>query len=439
MKLSKLPYKGTRDFFPSEKRRHDAVFYKMKSVVERFGYESYDGPLLESLDLYRAKSGEEIVNDQVYSFIDKGKREVAIRPEMTPTLARMISLKYRDLPKPIRWYSTPNLMRYENPQRGRLREHWQFNCDIFGASSPYAETEIIQIVINILQSFGATEKHFSVLFNDRRIPDYVFRTKMNCDEPLVYKLYKIVDKSKKISDSKLMDMLGELALSQDQIDIFLNYISINTWEKLFGFLEKNNLISILSDMQCFYEIINTLNLMRYLNYDPQIMRGLDYYTGIVFEVFDKNPENPRAICGGGAYANLLSIFDDNQVLGVGFGLGDVTLIDFLTTNQLINDFSKPNNDLLITFQTDSGLEKEIFLADQLRKNNFKILTSFEQLNFKKAFILAEKYGVNFIAFLGENELNHNTIEIKNINTRKQYTLKIDDIGLISKLLVEQDL
>src|SRR5665647_1284282 len=173
MALNKSPYRGTRDFFPAQMRLRNFIFQKMAEVSEKFSYEPYDGPILEEVDLYLAKSGEELINEQIYSFIDRGDRKVAIRPEMTPTVARMAAQVHREIPKPFRWYAIPNLMRYEKPQKGRLREFWQYNADIFGAGT-YGEIEILQLAVDIMKSFGATHEHFEVLINDRKLVNLVF-------------------------------------------------------------------------------------------------------------------------------------------------------------------------------------------------------------------------------------------------------------------------
>ena len=199
MALSKNPYRGTRDFFPPQKRERDYIFAQMRRAAECFGYEPYDGPLLEEVELYKAKSGEELIRDQIYSFTDRGGREVAIRPEMTPTLARMAAQIYRTSPLPLRLYAIPNLMRYEKPQKGRLREHWQFNCDIFGASEVAAALEILQLACHLLTSFGATPQDFTILFNHRQAIDLVFQKFMHLDAAQSYQLYKLVDRMKKIS------------------------------------------------------------------------------------------------------------------------------------------------------------------------------------------------------------------------------------------------
>ena len=209
MTLSKRPYKGCRDFFPLQKRCRDYLFSVMEKTALSFGYEPYDGPMLEEVDLYRAKSGEELINEQIYSFMDRGDREVAIRPEMTPTLARMVSQIHREAVKPIRFFAIPNLFRYEKPQKGRLREHWQFNCDIFGAQEEQASLEILQVALSLFKNFGAKAGQFEILINDRKCVDAIFKGPLNLDDQTQYKLYKIIDKSKKVDKAALKKMVSE--------------------------------------------------------------------------------------------------------------------------------------------------------------------------------------------------------------------------------------
>jgi histidyl-tRNA synthetase len=324
MSLSKQPYRGTRDFFPSEMRKRDYLFEHLKKVANEFAFEAYDGPLLEEVDLYLAKSGEELINEQIYSFTDRGERKVAIRPEMTPTLARMVAQVHREIPKPLRWFSIPNLMRYEKPQKGRLREHWQFNADIFGAPEHLGECEILKLVIEILKSFGATSSHFEVLVNDRRVVDAIFNQLLKLEAKDIHRLYKIIDKAKKVTPEALDKMVSEILQGQSK-EVFIEYLKLNSFQSLKSFLEKNNLLTHAQAFLDFTEKLKLWNINNYCTFDPTIVRGLDYYTGVVFEVFDKHPDNRRALCGGGAYANLLQIFDEPALSGVGVGMGDVTL------------------------------------------------------------------------------------------------------------------
>lgn len=435
MTLSKNPYKGTRDFFPSDKRLLNYVFSKMRDAAESFGYEPYDGPLLEEVDLYKAKSGDELVNEQIYSFKDRGDRFVAIRPEMTPTVARMVAQVHKEIPKPIRWYSIPNLYRYERPQKGRLREHWQFNVDIFGAPEVLGEVEIINVVVHLMKSFGATSKMFQVFVNDREIVNFVFGELMNCSDDLTLKLYKIVDRSKKVSKEAIDEMINEVGLNEDQKKIFNKYLDLKSFESLIGFLKENNSLELLKRIENLNSYLKKLKLESFVSYDPSIVRGLDYYTGVVFEVFDLNPQNKRAISGGGAYANLLKIFNEEPLPGVGFGLGDVTLVDFLKTHNLIPDqASKKELDVYFTFQTSEATAISLGIANDIRALGFQVETELAPMKFKKLFKEAEKKGARFVAFIDQNELDEKKFQLRNMESRQNFEIDFSKINQIKKIL-----
>ncbi len=431
MSLSKLPYRGTRDFFPAAKREQDYMFSTMRHVASIFGHEPYDGPLLEEVDLYRAKSGDELINEQIYSFIDRGEREVAIRPEMTPTLARMVSQVHREIPRPIRWYSIPNLMRYEKPQRGRLREHWQFNCDIFGAPEGQGEIEILQLAISLLENFGAKQGDFEILLNDRQLINCIFNDLLELDESNARKFYKILDRAKKVPAAALEAMIDETGIGSKK-SIFEEYRHLASFEALKAFIHKHNLEDKNKHFLDFIKMLDSLSLMNYVKFDPSIVRGLDYYTGVVFEIYDRHPDNNRAIAGGGAYGNLLQIFDEPALGGVGLGLGDVTLGDFLRTHKLMPDFSKPTTDLFLTFQDESARIPALNLASTLRHSGVKVTTHLDPIKFSKAFPLAEKRGAHFVSFMGERELANSTVQIKNLTTKEQADISSKDFQAIAK-------
>lgn len=424
--VSKEPYKGCRDFFPDHKRRLDFIFNSMRQAAESFGYEPYDGPLLESIELYLAKSGEELINDQIYKFVDRGNRTVAIRPEMTPTLARMVSQIHRETPKPIRWYAIPNLMRYEKPQRGRLREHWQFNCDIFGAPEGKGEVEIILLIITFLKSFNATSEHTEVLINDRRVVDSYFNDYLKVAPDTKKELLKLLDRSKKISSGALEEQINLLILDSDKRKNFLEYLSITNFSDLKIFLKKSGLESVASEL---FSVINNLNeceVGEFLSFDPSIVRGLDYYTGIVFEVFDKNPENRRAICGGGSYANLLQIFKEPSLPGVGFGMGDVTLTDFLTTHNLIPKHFYPSLSLLISYQC-AGAEKLVWnIAQALRIKKINVEMVLGEQKLKKIMQTAEYKKHSYSLIIGEREISDKKVHLKNIATKEISTFDLNE-------------
>lgn len=430
MGLNKKPYRGTRDFFPKESRARDFLFKMMRKTAHSFGYESYDGPLLEEVDLYRAKSGDELINEQIYSFIDRGEREVAIRPEMTPTLARMVAQISKEAAKPLRWFSIPNLMRYEKPQKGRLREHWQFNCDIFGAPEQAGELEILQMAIKLLTNFGATNEHFEILVNDRRIIDFVFNTLMSLDKETSYKLYKIVDRSKKVTPEALNKMVDELGLEEDKKTIFWDYLRSESLGDILSFLKAQKNEELLSGLKNFSDLLEELDLLKFFKYDPTIVRGLDYYTGMVFEIYDKHPDNRRAICGGGAYSDLLKIFGEKPMAGVGFGLGDVTLKDFLKVHDLLPSFEIPENDIFITYQDIEAHSLSLKLANDLRNHDLKVITALDTLKFKKVFPQAQKKGAKFVALFGSDEISNKTVQIKNLATKDQKTFSTQDVEAI---------
>lgn len=434
MALSKKPYRGTRDFFPSSMRVRSYLFSIMKKTAKSFGFEEYDGPLLEETDLYRAKSGEELINDQIYSFQDRGERDVAIRPEMTPTLARMVSNIYKEESRPIRWFSIPNVMRYERPQKGRLREHWQLNCDIFGANESLGEIELFQLIIKLFKNFGASEKHFEILINDRKIVDALFNSIMNVDDKTAYKLYKIIDRHKKISPEKFDELVSELNLETNATEAFKSYMNLSSFKEVSSFLEKYNRSEILEKNSKLFSLIEKLGLSKFIKFDPSIVRGLDYYTGVVFEVFDKHPENRRALCGGGAYENLLQIFNEGPLKGIGLGLGDVTLADFLSVHNLMPDFSKTDNDVLVSYQSEEALDFTLKVADLLRDANLKTISVLAKTKVKKVFSLAEKKGASFAVLIGDDELSSNSISIKNLSTKDQKNFPITNIEEITNFI-----
>lgn len=423
-KVKKEPCRGTRDFFPPEERVRTYVFDKMRAAAESFGYEPYDGPLVEEEELYRAKSGDELVDRQLYSFTDRGGRRIAIRPEMTPTLARMVARIHREQPKPLRWYSIPNLMRYEKPQRGRLREHWQLNADIFGAGELHGELEILQLARRFLESFGADDSHFEILVNDRRFVDHIFQKTIGASKEQSRKLYKIVDKAKKFSPAALGEALDEVGLGAKAQEKFLAYLDTSSFE---GAARLAGAHPCAEALRTLIARAKTIGLDPYLAYDPAVIRGVDYYTGIVFEIFDKSPDNRRAICGGGAYQNLLEIFGENPLPGVGFGLGDVTLTHFLQGHKLLPDLSLPSNDLFVSFQETGERDAAAVLAENIRSQGCKVVFAAEPVKIKKAISSAQRWGAHYLALVGEGG-----VQIKNIACRTEQAFDLKDAAKIAK-------
>ena len=329
MKLSIDPYKGVRDFYPNDMAIQNQIFTIWKSVAQKYGYQEYSASVIEPADLYKAKSGEEIVNEQTYTFIDRGDREVTLRPEMTPSVARMVSAKKRELAFPLRWFSIPNLFRYEQPQRGRLREHWQLNVDIFGVDNIQAEIEVIQMAYDITCAYGLKPTDFEIRINNRQLMNYVTKEVFNLDEDKSKKISKLIDKKNKIPAETFV-MLAEEILNEKSQQ-FLTLISSQNFAEFTTNLRQTK--EEHKGLKEIKEVINALEKLGITNtrFDQTLMRGFDYYTGIVFEVFDKNPENRRSVFGGGRYDDLLSIFEGEKVSAFGFGAGDVVARDLLET------------------------------------------------------------------------------------------------------------
>lgn len=432
MALSKKPYKGCRDFFPKDMKVRNYIFHKMQETCELFAYEAYDGPLLEEVQLYLAKSGEELIGEQIYDFTDKGNRHVAIRPEMTPTVARMAAQVHRETPKPIRWYSIANFMRYEKPQRGRLREFTQLNVDIFGAQDDLAAFEIIDLTCSLLKTFGANSSMFSIQVNDRQVVDSIFKNilKLNAEDSL--KLYKVIDKSKKVTEEALDKMIAAIISDELTITNFKKYLNLSSIEELKTYLKDHQ--TCVENFESFFEKVKRANLEDFINYDPTIVRGLDYYTGIVFEIFDKHPENRRAIAGGGAYANLLQIFNEQPLSGIGFGLGDVTLIDFLECHNLLPSFSKPSQDLMIAYFDEESEKIAFQLAADLRINGLKVDLNLGIMKFNKVFKTAESRNHQCLALIGETERNSGVVQLKNLKNKESENINLTDIEKIKKYI-----
>ena len=436
MALSKKPYKGCRDLFPKEKREQDYLFDAMSSTAHSFGYEPYDGPMLEEVELYRAKSGQELINDQIYSFVDRGKREVAIRPEMTPTVARMVASVHREIPKPIRWYSIPNLMRYERPQKGRLREHWQFNVDVFGPESVYNEIEILQVAINLFQKFGANDTHFGIQINNRTFVDFFFKTALGLDEEKSYQLYKLVDRYKKLNSEVFETQLEELGFKDDQNALFKKYLKLNSVDKFKSFVKEVNFPANLWDYENFFSTLEKLDLSKFIDFNASIVRGLDYYTGLVFEIFDKHPENRRALCGGGAYAGLMDIFGEEKLPGVGFGLGDVTLKDFLEVHELMPDFTSANHDLYLAAE-DDGLEIDLLnLSKNLRANGITICNNASKAKYKKIITAASKSGSGAVGIF-QNQDGVTKVKVKHFENDQTETFEPNEIEKIKTFILNK--
>lgn len=414
MALSTQPYKGARDFYPEDKRIQKYMFDTIRRTVETFGYEEYDAPILESLDLYRAKSGQEIVNEQTYAFTDRGGREVAIRPEMTPSVSRMVAAKRQELPMPLRWYSIPNLWRYERPQRGRLREHWQLNVDVFGLPGVEAEFEMVQIMDSIMQGFHAKRTMYAIKLNSRKFTDFVLHDYMQFDEVQALSVAKLIDRMHKLEHADFLAQLDALCTPSQR--------DAGAVEKLLAVLNAKRMTSLPAPLQehdslkRLQFLIGVLHQsgMDNVEFDVTLMRGFDYYTDIVFEVFDKHPDNNRSLFGGGRYDGLVGLFGVEPVPTVGFGMGDVTLQNFLEIHGLLPQLHPETEAYVIL--VGNVFEQAQGPIGELRKAGLNVAVDATGRKIGAQIQAAEKKGIHYVIFIGENELASEQFVLKNIQT-----------------------
>lgn len=412
--LSTQPYKGARDFYPEEKRLQKYMFNKWRDVCERFGYEEYDAPILEPLEIYLAKTSEEIVDEQTFTFEDRGGRQVTLRPEMTPSVSRMVAGKRQELTYPARWYSIPDLWRYERPQRGRLRQHWQLNVDIFGVAGIEADMEIIMVADAILQSFGAKHESYIIRLNSRRLMDSIMHDYLGLDSVQAPTLIRLIDKMHKMERSEFVGSLeGIFSPTQREQGMA---------EKLESILRSKSLADLPVELSPRPETLELTTLIERLKlhgisnavYDPTLMRGFDYYTDIVFEVFDSNPDNNRSMFGGGRYDGLVGQFGVEPVPTVGFGMGDVTFQNFLESHKLLPEL-RSDTELYVILIGDVEERAGKVIAD-LRQMGVKTAVDITGRKIDKQLKTADKKKIPYALFIGEEELESEQFKLKILET-----------------------
>ena len=420
--LSTNPYKGTRDFYPNDMKLRNWFFGKIRAALELAAFEEYNGPMLESLDIYIAKSGEEIANEQTYNFTDRGGRRLAVRPEMTPTVARLVAGKINELNFPLKWFSIPNLYRYENPQRGRLREHWQVNVDIFGCDSYEADLEVISTAITLLKVFDADSSMFKVHINNRRFFNDIIASIAETDAEGSRKVSKVVDKKNKIPREVYERELIALGLDADKI-AKIDALYTMSVEEAAALCPESRGAQELIDL---FAALRDLSLDEYCVFDFGIIRGLDYYTGTVFEVLDEAPENNRAMFGGGRYDNLVGLFVKNtNVSGVGFGFGDVTLENFLVTHNLIPDIYTTGTKVLVTRFDDVPYSEYTSMVAKLREAGVQSSLYIGKKKFGKQLDHAIKGNYSHVVIMGSSELENKEVKVKDLRTREEHTIAAD--------------
>lgn len=393
--LSTDPYKGVRDFYPEDMAIQRYMFDIWSQTAESFGFERYDASVLEPSDLYKAKGAEneEMVNEQTYTFTDRGDREVTLRPEMTPTVARMIAAKQRELAFPVRWYSIPNLFRYERAQRGRLREHWQLNCDIFGTDDHTADIEVIALAYQIFLNFGADPSMFKIHVNDRKLMEKLYNA-LGVKGDLITEITRLNDRRNKISKKEYREALDEITGDETLSEEIIMMLDSSD--------EQTDVVIGLAELG----ITNVV-------FDKSLARGFDYYTGTIFEIFDTSPENNRALLGGGRYDNLTGLFSNDSVPGIGFGMGDVGMRNFLETHNLMTANITSPELMIIPMDSTQNLEAQK-VAQAFRAAGISVAVDMGTKKVGKKISTAADNFVGNVIVVGEEETASGTYTLKNL-------------------------
>ena len=417
------PVKGTRDFYPAEKAVNSWLWSTIREVSESYGYQEFDGPYLESIELYAAKSGDELVKEQSFVFPDKNDNLITLRPELTPSLVRMIAQKQQQLFYPLRWWSFGPFWRYESPQKGRGREFFQWNADLIGVDSPEADAEMAALMASLFQKIGLGPDQVKVFVNNRRLMESELAV-LGIGEDVQGIAFRVIDRRDKLSESDWKEYALELGLSESQ---FTGIQSL---------LEADDLWKKSSELPRFFEAVEALGVAEYVVYAPRIIRGLDYYTGTVFEAQATTANIRRSVSGGGRYDNLLSDVGGQPLPGVGFAMGDMVLSVILDELDLLppDRDTSPAQVMVTVFDEDSQLVS-YQIGAELRRAGIPVYTYPTPEKMGKQFKHADRIGARVAVILGPDEIRDGTVALKDLSSREQSTVPRDELLVaIRKLL-----
>ena len=406
--------KGTREFYPEQMALRNFIYDKVRSASQVFGYQEWDAPFIETIDLYAAKSGEELVKKQSFTFEDRGGDFVTLRPELTPSLARMIAAKQNELTYPVRWWSFGPFWRYEQPQRGRTREFFQWNIDMLGVNSPEADAELIAVGATFLRSVGLSPERALIYVNNRRLMDSEFDA-LGISEEKRLDVSNLVDRRTKMEPAKWDAYAIDLGLSQTQLDGLKSILgNFDLWKKS-------------DELTRLFAALEVLGVKEYVKFDPNIMRGLLYYTGTVFEAFDVTGSLKRAIFGGGRYDNLLADVGGQPLSGVGFAMGDVVIGIILQEAGLVPEFIPSPAQVLVTVFDEKLWMQSFALAAELRAAGLNVMVSPEPTKLPKQFKFADKMKMKAVLVLGPDEVEKGLVVVKNLLNGEQAQIKIEAV------------
>lgn len=420
MNLSTQPYKGARDFYPQDMRVENYIFDTWRVVCKSFGFEEYSFPIIEPFEIFASKTGEEIVNEQLFSFEDKGGRKLAIRPELTPGTVRMLAQKYKEIPQPIKWFMIGNNWRFEKPQTGRGREFNQLEANIFGVSGVEADFEIFQLVVAIMQAFGAKKEMYQIKVSDRRLVNTLLNDVIKLDADSQPKVRKLMDKRDKLSAEDFAKSLVDLGLEERQMSEIANFMSCD-----FKSLNISTTNPGYQTLKRLFDYLAELKLDVDVKFDPSIIRGFDYSDGLVYEVFDNNPKNTRSIFGGERFDRLINIFGDYDLPSTGFAMGDCTLLEFLIGWNLLPDQSSEVQYLVTVWPSEDNkfILKSLEVASKMRSEGKNVACWLDtHTKLEKQLKYADKKGIGQAVIIGDEELRADKITIKDLKTGTQTTV-----------------
>jgi histidyl-tRNA synthetase len=413
------PVKGTRDFYPETMAFRNWLYQKIRDISERFGYQEYEAPLLERLDLYAAKSGDELVKEQSFVLIDRGGDQLALRPELTPSLARMVAQQQATLVLPVRWFSFGPFWRYERPQRGRSREFFQWNIDLLGPESPTADGEIVSIAAEFFRSLGLTADEVVIRINSRRLIERKLGA-IGVGEQMWMEVFRLIDRRDRLPADKWRAWALDIGLTEGQLaaleDLLMNP---DLWQ------ESEELREVFATAEAF-------GLAGYLLYDAGIVRGLDYYTGPVFEAYDRGGRF-RALLGGGRYDNLVADVGGERITGVGFAMGDVIIELLLERMDKRPDLPLTPSTVLVTLFDEELYGPTVTLAGRLRRTGINAEQFLEPIRLGKQLRYADRKEIPFVIILGPDEVKAGQIILKDMKTGEQQSCT--EAELIERLKV----
>ncbi len=414
MKPTIRPVKGTRDFYPEEMALRMWLYGQVKAASQKFGYQEWEAPLIELLELYAAKSGDELVKEQSFVFADRGGDTITLRPELTPSLARMVAQKQRELPKPIRWWSFGPFWRYERPQKGRTREFFQWNIDLIGVNSAYADAELVAVAAEFLKSVGLSAQQIVIKVNNRQLMEEQI-ARLGVTANRIEGIYRLIDKLDKLPAEKWRAYgIDDIGLSAEQID------------RLSTLLNNRDLWKESAALTAFFNAIDDLGVGDYVEYDPSIIRGLAYYTGVVFEARDRSGEF-RAILGGGRYDNLVGDVGGEPMGGIGFAMGDV-VISLMLEQLGLRPRLRPNPaDVLVTIFDSALARAAAKVAAQLRAGGVKTELYPDAVKLDKQLKYANAQAIPIAVIIGPDEATQGQATLRDLRSGQQQIVGQDQI------------